>query len=83
MTTNMATLTVREQKVVNKPTRYQTTETVKTFGPKALRSAGTANGGTVLNKPKAPAGRKANYRRVSTARPVLGPLGTKSRTIVN
>lgn len=84
VTIKMANLTVREATVKQWPGRNaKISETVKTFSTKALRGPGTRNGGTILNRPSAPAGRSSGgYKRASTARPVLGPMGTQSRTIV-
>lgn len=61
------------------PGNYLTS--IKT-GPRAvLKQPGTLYGGTILHQKTLPS-KKNEYSRGSTARPVLGPIGTQARTIV-
>lgn len=46
-------------------------------------SAGNIRKDTLINRPKLKTAAKPRNRRVSTARPVLGPIGTQPRQIIS
>lgn len=74
-------LTVREQKAGSRPAGGHST------GRSATTWRGQLRGDTILRRPTLRPGPRATGqlrgRRVSTARPVRGPIGTKARAIIS